>query len=153
MRIRCYNEKFSNLVKDYYNGKLSDPKPFRYGYAGRDDLGIRTLNTWSDPQIIYKGIVFNLVDFEQPLWDEFQEVQPNGTYRDFDYWMRENREIVRDQIDDMYFEFDNNIETEKGTEKYCDAIKRIPKKFVRQAMPNSKQNIYVIARVLYAESR
>lgn len=75
-------------------------------YCGIKDVGFLYNGCWSDPELEYKGKIYNAVDFEDCAWELFEEEQKDylvkaNTYDDFTYWLKHNPDTVYSILEDL----------------------------------------------------
>jgi len=57
---------------------------------------------WADPEIMYKGYLFNYYDVEDPLWEDFQDrTNGQGTADEFEQWLKDNPYYVTDWLEEL----------------------------------------------------
>lgn len=147
------NKQFEGLVHKYYQGNMYGLWHKDGCFYGVEEIPVVLRGDWSDPSIIFEGIEFNYYTLEDVMWNYYREKCPDdGDGKHFDEWMSSHKYLILGEMINIYLFYDNEIITENGIEDFFDAIKRIPEEFVKCAGIDNKQNIYVKALCLYAES-
>lgn len=77
-------------------------------------------NDWADPELIYKGRVFNIHDAEDLLWDEFQAQTNNqGTADEYVSFVQANPSLLTDLLDDLISLSNETIAVKELKETAC----------------------------------
>lgn len=78
------------------------PKELRDWY-GIEGIGFVWHGEWADPEIEYKGKRCSCYEVEDTLWNEFREEYPNRDEDEFEVYMWENQEHVKNVCDYVLF--------------------------------------------------
>lgn len=73
-------------------------------WRGCPDIMFGYYNDWDDPDLLYKGYVFNYWDIEGALWENFVEEFTNPTDETFSAYVRDEAPLYLDDcIANNYF--------------------------------------------------
>lgn len=76
-------------------------------FLGLPNVYIRYYNTWADPQIEYRGIIYSYADVEDYMIADYEDYldstgMSDDSYSDLSEYMRDNRNMVYDILDELY---------------------------------------------------
>lgn len=78
-------------------------------FYGIDGVEYKYNGDWSDPQIKYKGYIFNYYDLEEMLLasykEEVSEKSINEPTKTFEQFLKENQDVVYSKLEDMIFNY------------------------------------------------
>ena len=66
-------------------------------WRGCPDIMFEYYNDYADPDLLYKGYVFNYWDIEGALWENFTEEFANPTDETFSAYVRDGARQIRNQ--------------------------------------------------------
>ena len=82
-------------------------------YCGIEGITFIFNGAWNDPEVGYKGLAINET-YLDGLWSQYgEECQENGmkaTYDGYAVWMRENKDLVYEELDnlvELYHSYNN----------------------------------------------
>ena len=74
--------------------------PLWYGIEG---IHLIWHGEWSDPELLYKGKLFNYWDIDEGMYSIFQEETGLNDTDEYNEWMTNNKETVINYLDDVIF--------------------------------------------------
>lgn len=114
----CPDRETLRKVKEAYE---NNKKVFNYtrpNYCGIEGIGYIDHGEWADPEIEYKGELFNEYIITDPMYDRFYADFPekDGDYDEFEKYVYEHRDEVYELLEYELFKIRSD-ENEKNTKR------------------------------------
>lgn len=93
----------SKITKDldFINGAWTLVTKEYPNYCGLEDIGFIYTNHWEDPKLEYNGLIFNIHDVKDYLYDLYRE---EGADIEFTQYVNDNADIVYGILDNLIYE-------------------------------------------------